>query len=158
MYKRSKGFTLIELMIAVAIMGILITIAVPAYNGYLVKSRRADAKTSLLTIAQLQETYFADNNAYADKEGNGPLSKLRVERQGFLLVDGVYQSKDGYYKLDFEKLTPTYFVARATPLDLQRKGEEGLEKYCYIFLLDSRGIKTISGTSSNTANAQSCWN
>jgi type IV pilus assembly protein PilE len=142
----------------VAIMGILIAIALPSYNGYLVKSRRADAKTSLMTISQLQETYFADNNMYADGTGIEPFTKLRAKRQGFPLVDGAYQSKDGYYQLDFERVTPTYFVARATPLDLQKKGEEDLKKYCYIFLLDSRGMKTVSGTSNNTANAQDCWN
>ncbi len=157
MYKL-KGFTLIELMIAVTIVAILVAIAVPSYNSYVVKSRRADAKTSLMTISQLQETYFADNNTYATGSGIEPFTTLRAKREGFPLIDGKYHSKDGYYSLDFEKATATYFVARATPVEPQKSGEEGLNKYCYVFLLDSRGKKTVSGTTSNSKNAQDCWN
>ncbi|WP_353571709.1 type IV pilin protein [Candidatus Albibeggiatoa sp. nov. BB20] len=156
MYKPSKGFTLIELMIAVAIMAILVAIAVPNYTSYLVKSRRADAKTSLMTIAQLQETYFADNNSYADGQGTAPFNTLRAKREGFELVDGAYRSKEGYYKLDFKKASATYFEVRATPIDMQAQGEDDLGNTCNVFLLDSRGKKNIELAPS--ANAQDCWN
>lgn len=60
------GFTLIELLIAVAIIGILLAIAVPSYSAYLAKSARAQAKTALLDVAQMEERYFSNNSSYID--------------------------------------------------------------------------------------------
>ncbi|WP_353314472.1 type IV pilin protein [Candidatus Albibeggiatoa sp. nov. NOAA] len=153
--KKSKGFTLIELMIAVAIIAIIVAIAVPNYNRYLAKSRRADAKTALITIAQLQETYFADNNTYATGNGTEPFNTLRAKREGFELVDGFYRSKDGYYKLDFKRANATYFQVRATPTGIQKTDEESIG-LCNAFLLDSRGTKGVEYVSS--ANTEDCWN
>jgi type IV pilus assembly protein PilE len=58
------GFTLIELMIAVAIVGILAAIALPAYQNSIIKGRRAQGRTALLELAQAQERYFTANNQY----------------------------------------------------------------------------------------------
>ncbi len=59
---KSKGFTIIELMIVVAIVGILMSIAYPSYVDYLYKGSRAEAMSSLLDIANRQEQFFADNH------------------------------------------------------------------------------------------------
>jgi type IV pilus assembly protein PilE len=64
--QKTKGFTLIELMIAVAIMGVLVAIAYPSYSNYLIKGNRAAAKAYLLDIAQKQQGFLLDNRAYAD--------------------------------------------------------------------------------------------
>lgn len=63
--RRMSGFSLMELMIVVAIMGILAAIAVPAYNDYLIKANRTAAKTFLLSIANKQEQYLLDQRSYA---------------------------------------------------------------------------------------------
>ena len=60
-----KGFTLLELMISVAILGVIAAVAVPAYTDHIKKAKRTPAKVELLRIAQMQESYFVQNLSYA---------------------------------------------------------------------------------------------
>jgi type IV pilus assembly protein PilE len=63
--QRAAGFTLIELMITVAVVGILAAIAYPAYTGQIAKGRRAECRSGLMQAMQQQERYFTQFNAYA---------------------------------------------------------------------------------------------
>lgn len=63
--KRARGFTLIEVMVVVTIIAILAAIALPSYNNYLRKGRRADAQAALTDIASRQQQYLMDARAYA---------------------------------------------------------------------------------------------
>lgn len=60
----SSGFTLVELMIVVVIIGVLASIAIPSYQQYVIKAARSQAKGGMLNISQLQERYFTNNNGY----------------------------------------------------------------------------------------------
>lgn len=96
---RQSGFTLIELMIAVVVIGILAAIAIPSYNDYVRKARRADGKAALMALQLAQEKYRANQTTYAST----------VAAVG---VNSV--SPEGYYSLSIENPSATGYVAKAT--------------------------------------------
>jgi type IV pilus assembly protein PilE len=70
----ASGFTLVELMVCVAILGILAAIAYPAYTKYLVKSNRSAAQSHLVDLAQAEAQYMADSRVYASSVANLSMS------------------------------------------------------------------------------------
>ena len=64
MFQRSKGFTLVELMIVVAIIGILAALAIPNFIRYQAKAKQAEASTSLKSIYTAQVSYFGETDSY----------------------------------------------------------------------------------------------
>jgi len=85
-----NGFTLIELLIVVAIMGVLASLAIPAYQNSVLRSGRAEAKTELLQVASDQERYFSNFNTYVDDATplNTPVvaSRDRTTQNGFYAI------------------------------------------------------------------------
>lgn len=83
--KSTIGFTLIEVMITVAIVGILAAIAYPSYTSYVAKSNRGEGQRELLRIANLQEQYYVDNRTYTSD-----LTKLGLDKSPFITEHGHY--------------------------------------------------------------------
>lgn len=89
MTRRNKGFTLIELMITVVIVGIIAAVALPSYQASVRKSRRADATTTLLQLQLAQERRRANNPTYANA----------LNLLGLTPTGGVFSSPNGHYTL-----------------------------------------------------------
>ena len=86
--KSTNGFTLIELMIVVTIVGVLMAIALPSYKDYVLRSHRTDAHSSLIDIAARQERFVAQRNTYT----------LEISADTGLTL-GRTTSAEGYYDL-----------------------------------------------------------
>lgn len=71
MKRRVYGFTLVELMITVAIIGILASIALPSYREYVVRGKRVAAQAEMMEIANLEQQYLLANRAYGDETAVG---------------------------------------------------------------------------------------
>lgn len=85
---RLQGFTLIEVMIAVVIVGILASIAYPSYIDYVVKSGRSEGVAAVMKVANLQEQYYLDNRAYATD-----MTKLGLAASPFVTEHGRYRDR-----------------------------------------------------------------
>jgi type IV pilus assembly protein PilE len=102
--KFSKGFSLIELLIVVAIVGILAAVAVPAYFNHILRTRQADAYHNLLDIKAAQEMHYSMFNEYAGLISSGTFSDLL----SFDIAD------TQYYRYKISSLTGSTFTAEAT--------------------------------------------
>ena len=100
--RHQRGITLLELMIAVAIVGILAAIAFPSYQEYVKRSNRADAMQALQQGAQQAERWFTQQNTYAGLTTTFAFS-------------GESSVKGDIYTLSVEDLGGTTFLLRATP-------------------------------------------
>jgi type IV pilus assembly protein PilE len=67
-YQTDRGFTLTELLIAIAVVSILVSIAVPSYRQYIVRGKRTAAQAVMMDIANREQQYLLANREYADKE------------------------------------------------------------------------------------------
>lgn len=93
MRKQHTGFTLIELMIVVAVIGILAAIAYPNYSDYVRRSRRSDAQAALMQLRLAQEKFRANNTTYA---AAGALGYPRNSNEGFYSITVTANDGSGF--------------------------------------------------------------
>lgn len=135
-----KGFTLIELMIAVAIIAILAAIAWPMWQDYVVRSHRTAARACLMEQAQFMERFFTQNMSYATaRNGDG------VDLPGGGCVADQAQS----YTFSLVDVDDSTYVIEATPQGTQA----ARDTKCGTLGVDQSGAKTITGE----GEVSQCW-
>jgi type IV pilus assembly protein PilE len=123
--QKTKGFTLIELMITVAIIGILAGIAYPSYVNQVKKSRRADATVALLGLANAMERRYTETNSYCDAGGAGGSNTCGAAGDNDTGSPSIYPAQspiDGatkYYDLTIENADDSSYTLIATPVNAQ---------------------------------------
>lgn len=133
--KAQKGFTLIEMMIVLAIIGILTAIAVPNYMSYVTEARRSDGQVALLDLATRADRYFTDNNTY-----------VGVTLAG---VGMPAASPEGQYNLQISAAGATSYTLQAAPT-----GSHAInDTECATLTYNELGQKGITGT----GTAADCW-
>lgn len=138
---RRRGFTLIEMMIVVAVIGLLAAVALPSYQSSVKKARRADARSALATTAQMMERYSTEHGA------SGYQTASLSDVAGPTVV-AKSASENRYYLLSFSNLTATAFTLRAVPQGGQASDD------CATYTLDERGVRGLVGTTHTVAE---CW-
>lgn len=136
--KAQNGFTLIELMITVAIIGILSAIAYPSYTQYIVKSNRSAAEGFMLTVAGKQEQYMLDARMYATSMTLLGITSPSEVSQNYSVTVSANNAT-----------TPPSYTVTATPTGSQASRDTK----CATLTLDQTGAKGKSGT----GTLADCW-
>ncbi|OHU86755.1 MULTISPECIES: type IV pilin protein [Pseudoalteromonas] len=131
---RMDGFTLLEALIVLVILGIVLSIAYPSYQTHLMKAARAEAMVLLLDAANRQEQYFIDNRVYTST-----LSDIGVPEK----------TENGYYSLSVT-VNDDEFEVKAKPI----AGPVKDDQQCTELTINELGQKLSSGSGTN----ELCWN
>jgi type IV pilus assembly protein PilE len=148
--KNAGGFTLTELMIAVAVVGILAGIAYPNYIDHVRKSRRADAQGALMGLANAMERYFTQNSTYVGAATPPlPAAPLPAIFPSQSPIDG----STPYYNLTIQAATATTYTLRAAPIAGTGQAMDGLLE------LDGTGVRRWdrNGDGDFADADEDCW-
>jgi type IV pilus assembly protein PilE len=150
---RSTGFTLLELMIVVAIIGVITAIAIPSYQESVQKSRRAEARGQLLEVAQYLQRFYSQNDSFStDRSG-----AATAIPSALAMVPRTADAGSQAYDISFTTAAPGSENPSITAFKIQavRKanGPMATDK-CGDFVVDNTGARSVLNASDSVAN---CW-
>ncbi|GLH39813.1 MULTISPECIES: type IV pilin protein [Pseudomonas] len=131
MRRSSRGFTLIEIMIVIAIIGIILTISIPSYNEYVKKGRRAEVVSLLSEQAQTLERFYTRNNVYTG-------------------VTGLSTGNDFY------TITPTLTDQTFVLTAIRKTGSAMATDKCGDFTLTNTGVRSMNNATTGVTT-KDCW-
>ncbi|PHR97861.1 MAG: hypothetical protein COA78_26900 [Blastopirellula sp.] len=141
---KQRGFTLIELMIVIAIIGILVTVVMPSYRHYVLESQREGTMTKLLQVVQLQERFYQNNVTYtADMAALG--FTINATGQWEVNFNGIATYGIEIFTCDDDTIYPDLpdirqcFIVAATPMT----GVADEDSFMGLFAADNRGRKVL---------------
>lgn len=134
MHSPSHGFTLVEMMIVIAIVAILAAIAIPSYHDYIVTTRRSDGQIALLDLSTRLERFFNENNSFVGAS-----------------IPTIYPatSPEGFYNLQITNTTATNYTIQAIP-----QGPQTSDSLCGTLTFNALGQKGANGS---IADPLDCW-
>lgn len=146
----SFGFTLVELMVVVAIIAILAAIAIPSYSTYVAKTNRSAAEGCLSQYANYMERYYTTNLSYAQDTASTPVANSAIGSPSPLVLDCAASSQTGNnYQYSVSAPKATAYTLTATPINAQLTRDT----QCGTLTLDQSGTRTSSGT----GTLAQCW-
>ena len=131
MRRSNRGFTLIEIMIVIAIIGIVLTISIPSYNEYVKKGRRAEVESLLSEQAQSLERFYTKNNVYTG-------------------ITGLSAGNDFY------TLTPTITDQTFLLTAARKTGTAMATDKCGDFTLTNTGVRSMNNATTGLTT-KDCW-
>lgn len=143
-----KGFTLIELMITVAVIGILSAIAIPSYTEYINRSRRADAQVQLQAAQMWMERFYAQNYRY-DQDAGG--TAVSFANQPFANSPRTDEGPTAY-TLSLTTVARNNYTLTATRSSSGKMASDG----CGNFTLTNTGLKGLASQATGKTVAD-CW-
>ena len=144
---RQRGMNLIELLVVVAIVGMLAAVAYPSYVQHIVDTKRTASRSVLLQVADRQQQFFMDNKTYAadlTNLGYGA-NPLVVADDGREVASG---DADSVYSISLSNVAVTTYTITAAPLN----GQLSRDTHCGSMTLNQ------SGNRSQTGSGTDCWN
>ena len=144
--RRAGGFSLIELMIALVVVGILMVVALPAYRSQAQKTKRTLVQAEMLKILSRQEQFFVNNRVYSTTLAPLGFADPYVINSNGAMVDAT--ATDRIYSISFASSSSTAFVLQAVP-----QLEQGNDSRCGTLKVDHTGARSVTGSSS----AAHCW-
>jgi type IV pilus assembly protein PilE len=149
--RQNKGFTLIELMVVVALVGVIFSVAVPSYREYAMRTKRAAATGDLMELSHIMERRFTALGRYDDEEDPGT----------FDLPYTASPRDDSHvaYNISFDALDSVSYIMQATPADGQADDTK-----CGIVSISHSGIKCVldgahcsDGDADDRSAVAQCW-